>query len=59
MIKAILWDMDGTLADSEALHLSTLVAVLAQHGVEAGEEMHPLIFGKTGREVHCVASASV
>nr|WP_198155246.1 HAD-IA family hydrolase [Candidatus Burkholderia verschuerenii] len=54
MIKAILWDMDGTLADSEALHLSTLVAVLAKHGIEAGEEMHPLIFGKTGREVHAL-----
>jgi HAD superfamily hydrolase (TIGR01509 family) len=51
-IKAVLWDMDGTLADSEALHLSTLVAVLAQHGITAGEELHAPIFGKTGREVH-------
>ena len=48
MIKAILWDMDGTLAESESLHLRTLIAALARHGVEAGEEMHPLIFGKTG-----------
>jgi HAD superfamily hydrolase (TIGR01509 family) len=52
LIKAILWDMDGTLAESEALHLKTLVAALAHHGVEAGEEMHPLIFGRAGREVH-------
>ncbi len=50
--KAILWDMDGTLADSEALHLRTLSLVLAHHGVEAGEELHPMIFGKTGRDVH-------
>ncbi|MDR5783921.1 HAD family phosphatase [Caballeronia sp. LZ065] len=54
MIKAILWDMDGTLAESEALHLRTLIAVLAEHGIEAGDEMHPLIFGKTGREVHAL-----
>ena len=32
----------------------TLIAALARHGVEAGEEMHPLIFGKTGREVHAL-----
>ncbi len=51
-IKAVLWDMDGTLADSEALHLSTLVAVLNQHGIEAGDDLHASIFGKTGREVH-------
>ncbi|WP_250468387.1 HAD family phosphatase [Caballeronia sp. GAFFF2] len=55
-IKAVLWDMDGTLAESEPLHLSTLVAVLAHHGIEAGDELHPLIFGKTGREVHALCS---
>jgi HAD superfamily hydrolase (TIGR01509 family) len=54
LIKAILWDMDGTLAQSESLHLKTLIAALARHGVEAGEEMHPLVFGKTGREVHAL-----
>ncbi|SAL32725.1 HAD family hydrolase [Caballeronia sordidicola] len=51
-IKAVLWDMDGTLADSEALHLDTLVAVLKQHGLEADDDLHASIFGKTGREVH-------
>jgi HAD superfamily hydrolase (TIGR01509 family) len=51
-IKAVLWDMDGTLADSEALHLSTLVAALNHHGIEAGDDLHAAIFGKTGREVH-------
>src|ERR1700709_461855 len=51
-IKAVLWDMDGTLADSEALHLSTLIAVLARHGIAAGDELQASIFGKTGREVH-------
>lgn len=51
-IEAILWDMDGTLAESEPLHLQSLIRVLAHHGIDAGEELHPLIFGKTGREVH-------
>jgi HAD superfamily hydrolase (TIGR01509 family) len=54
LIKAILWDMDGTLIESESLHLATLVEALAQHGVEAGDELHPLVFGKTGREVHAL-----
>jgi beta-phosphoglucomutase-like phosphatase (HAD superfamily) len=54
LIKAILWDMDGTLIESESLHLATLVEALAHHGVQAGHEMHPLVFGKTGREVHAL-----
>lgn len=52
--RAILWDMDGTLADSEPLHLRTLIDALAHHGIDAGDELHPLIFGKTGREVHAL-----
>ncbi|KQR87354.1 haloacid dehalogenase [Burkholderia sp. Leaf177] len=51
-IKAVLWDMDGTLADSEALHLATLVAVLKHHGIEPNDNLHASIFGKTAREVH-------
>nr|WP_144161322.1 HAD family phosphatase [Paraburkholderia sp. BCC1885] len=46
--------MDGTLADSEMLHLRTLLAALEHHGITAGEELHPLIFGKTGREVYAI-----
>jgi HAD superfamily hydrolase (TIGR01509 family) len=53
-IKAVLWDMDGTLANSEALHLKTLLAALEHHGIRAGAELHPLIFGKTGREVYAI-----
>ena len=49
---AVLWDMDGTLALSEPLHMRTLIAALARHGVQAGDELHPLMFGLTGREVH-------
>lgn len=50
--RAVLWDMDGTLALSEPLHMRTLIAALARYGVAAGNELHPLIFGRTGRDVH-------
>ncbi|MBM2766303.1 HAD family phosphatase [Burkholderia anthina] len=52
MPRAVLWDMDGTLALSEPLHMRTLLAALAHHGVSAGDELHPLMFGRTGRDVH-------
>ena len=32
-ISAILWDIDGTLADSEPLHEENVIAVAAAHGV--------------------------
>ncbi|RKP51879.1 HAD family hydrolase [Pararobbsia silviterrae] len=53
-VGAIFWDMDGTLADSEPLHLRSLIDALAHHGIEADETLHPLILGKTGREVHAL-----
>jgi HAD superfamily hydrolase (TIGR01509 family) len=56
-IKAVLWDMDGTLADTEPLHMTTLIAVLAHHGIGAGDELHPDVFGKTGREVYELCAA--
>ncbi|MBB3000438.1 MAG: HAD family phosphatase [Paraburkholderia tropica] len=50
--RAVLWDMDGTLALSEPLHMRTLIAALAHNGVIAGDELHPLMFGQTGKAVH-------
>lgn len=55
--RAVLWDMDGTLALSEPLHMRTLIAALASCGVTAGDELHPLMFGLTGRDVHRVCRA--
>ncbi|MGF6773634.1 HAD superfamily hydrolase (TIGR01509 family) [Paraburkholderia sp. GAS199] len=51
-IEAILWDMDGTLADSEALHFGTLRAVLQEHGIEAHDDLHAATVGRSGRDVH-------
>jgi HAD superfamily hydrolase (TIGR01509 family) len=44
--------MDGTLADSEALHLETLIAVLQHHGIAAEDDLYDQTIGKAGREVH-------
>ncbi|WP_043202460.1 HAD family hydrolase [Paraburkholderia acidipaludis] len=50
--RAVLWDMDGTLALSEPLHMHTLIAALAHYCVQAGDELHPLMFGRTGLDVY-------
>ncbi len=36
--KGIAWDIDGTLIDSEPLHLDSLLAVSARHGVDLSGE---------------------
>lgn len=37
-LKAVAWDIDGTLIDSEPLHLKALVAVSAEYGVDLSSE---------------------
>lgn len=36
-IKAVLWDIDGTLVDSEPLHLKALLAVCMQYNVDISD----------------------
>ncbi len=36
-IEAVLWDVDGTLVDSEPLHMRALLAVCAEHGVDISD----------------------
>lgn len=40
---ALHWDMDGTLVDSEPLHIEKLVAGAAQYGVELTPEQFPAL----------------
>jgi len=53
---AVLWDMDGTLADSEGLHKRTLAAVLASLGAPCDAAIEAATLGKTEREVHGICS---
>ncbi|AJK50537.1 HAD family hydrolase [Burkholderia plantarii] len=47
--RAILWDMDGTLADSEPLHFASLLAALRHFGVTADATLQAPTCGMTGR----------
>ena len=40
MYRALLFDLDGTLAETDSLHLPTWVAVLRPYGVEMDEEFY-------------------
>ena len=40
MYKALLFDLDGTLAETDSLHLPTWVGVLEPYGVEVDEEFY-------------------
>jgi beta-phosphoglucomutase-like phosphatase (HAD superfamily) len=61
MRRAVLWDMDGTLVDSEPLHDAALVSVLADLGIEAPDEFHALVSGRAAEEIHayCVEKLGV
>ncbi|MEZ5931806.1 MAG: HAD family phosphatase [Alphaproteobacteria bacterium] len=49
---AILWDMDGTLVDSEPLHEAALVSALGTQGLTPPPDFHDHIVGRDAREVH-------
>ncbi len=40
MLKALLFDLDGTLADTDALHMPTWVDALEPYGIEVDEEFY-------------------
>lgn len=50
--QAVLWDLDGTLADSEPLHEATLVLSLQREGIQAPPEMHSLVVGTPAADIH-------
>ncbi|HEU0221297.1 MAG TPA: HAD family phosphatase [Paracoccaceae bacterium] len=50
--SAILWDMDGTLVDSEPLHQAALVTALEAQGLAAPEGFHDIVVGSDARSVH-------
>src|SRR6478736_538603 len=52
--KAVYWDMDGTLIDSEPLHESSLVAALRSAGIEPPADLHARVVGQAAKPVHAV-----
>ncbi len=52
MPRALLFDLDGTLAETDSLHLPTWVEVLRPHGVEVDEEFYKAnISGRSNGEI--------
>ena len=51
-LKAILWDMDGTLVDSEPAHEHAFHDALASLGVSVEPEAHDDMLGSSSIEVH-------
>ena len=40
MIEAVIWDIDGTLVDSEPLHQEALLAICDRYGVDISDLAH-------------------
>lgn len=54
MSFAVLWDMDGTLVDSEPLHEQTLVLLLNAQGLQAPPDLHQRTVGQPESRVHAM-----
>ena len=50
--QGVLWDMDGTLVDSEPLHERTLVHTLAQEGIVPPADLHERLLGQSTARIH-------
>ncbi|NNL72092.1 MAG: HAD hydrolase-like protein, partial [Silicimonas sp.] len=51
-LKALLFDMDGTLVDSDPIHISVFIDFLAERGVTLTEaEYMARIHGRTNLEI--------
>jgi HAD superfamily hydrolase (TIGR01509 family) len=53
-IEAILFDMDGTLVDSEGLHFAATVSVLSAAGISATADLARGMTGLSGRDCHAL-----
>lgn len=51
-MRAILWDMDGTLIDSEPAHEAAFNDVIAELGITVPSDFHDRVLGASAQEVH-------
>jgi beta-phosphoglucomutase-like phosphatase (HAD superfamily) len=58
MIEAVLWDIDGTLLDSEPHHFNSLVAVCAAHGQTLAKSEYDRLLGRSMAEVYAMLNAA-
>ena len=57
MIEAVLWDIDGTLLDSEPHHFNSLVAVCEAHGQTLAKSEYDRLLGRSMAEVYAMLNA--
>jgi HAD superfamily hydrolase (TIGR01509 family) len=56
--SALLWDLDGTLVDSEPVHFLAVTDALAQLGVAAPPELHQALLGRSPTDTHAYCAAA-
>jgi HAD superfamily hydrolase (TIGR01509 family) len=54
VVKAVLWDLDGTFVDSEPTHNRALLDALAAFDVRPSEELQRRVIGTSVEETHAV-----
>jgi beta-phosphoglucomutase-like phosphatase (HAD superfamily) len=57
MIKAVLWDIDGTLLDSEPHHFKSVIAVCRRHGHTVAKADYDRLLGRSMAEVYAMLTA--
>ena len=56
-LRALLWDMDGTLLDSEPVHRRSFVDAARAHGLVLPEDFHAGLIGKSEDAIHRILVA--
>lgn len=51
-VRAVLWDLDGTLVDSEPAHDAAFAAVLAEIGIDVPADFNEQTLGASEDEIH-------
>ncbi|SDA61730.1 HAD family phosphatase [Sinorhizobium sp. NFACC03] len=52
MIKAVLWDMDGTLVDSEGIAVSALALAMEEEGLTPPTDLMQRVVGRSADEIY-------